>query len=157
MPDQITIRLAKEEDVEALTDLAGQLGYPSTGQQVFSRLTVLLARPDENAIFVADKNGRLFGWVHAHIYRLLVDDPEVEIGGLIVDESVRGQGIGEQLMWAAETWAKKMGCSSVYLRSNTIRTPAHEFYKRLGYEIIKSQYAFRKNLASRHHGITSEN
>jgi len=144
MSDQITIRLAKEGDVEALAKLAGQLGYPSTSQQVSGRLTVLLARPDDNAIFVADQNGRPLGWVHAHIYRLLVDDPEVEIGGLIVDQTVRGHGIGEQLMQAAETWAKKMGCSSVYLRSNTIRTPAHEFYKRIGYEIIKSQYAFRK-------------
>jgi len=144
MSDQITIRLAKEGDVEALAELAGQLGYPSTSQQVLDRLRVLLARPDENAVFVADQDGQLLGWVHAHIYRLLVDDPEVEIGGLIVDQTVRGQGIGEQLMQAAETWAKKMGCSSVYLRSNTIRTPAHEFYKRIGYEIIKSQYAFRK-------------
>ena len=146
MPDQITIRFTKEEDTEALSNLAGQLGYPSTSQQVLGRLTVLLARPDENAIFVADQNGRLLGWVHAHLYRLLVDDPEVEIGGLIVDESVRGQGIGEQLMQAAETWAKKMGCSSVYLRSNTVRTSAHEFYKRIGYEIVKSQYAFRKRI-----------
>jgi len=109
-------------------------------------LTELLERPDENAIFIADRNGRPLGWVHAHLHRLLVNDPEVEIGGLIVDESVRGQGIGEQLMRAAEAWAKKRGCSSVYLRSNTIRTLAHEFYKRIGYEIIKSQYAFRKKI-----------
>jgi hypothetical protein len=49
-------------------------------------------------------------------------------------------------MQAAETWTLEKGCSSVYLRSNVIRTGAHEFYKRLGYTIIKSQYAFRKVL-----------
>jgi GNAT superfamily N-acetyltransferase len=104
-------------------------------------ITVRLARPED-----AEADGKILGWVHAHLYNLLVDDPEIEIGGLVVDETVRGQRIGEQLMRAAEAWTLEKGCSSVYLRSNVIRTRAHEFYKRLGYSILKSQYAFRKVL-----------
>jgi len=49
-------------------------------------------------------------------------------------------------MQAAEAWTLEKGCTSVYLRSNVIRTRAHKFYKRIGYTIVKSQYAFRKNL-----------
>jgi GNAT superfamily N-acetyltransferase len=148
MPDSITptIRLARPEDAEALANLAGQLGYPSTAAQICKRFEMLAERAEENAIFVAESDGNVVGWVHAHIYTLLVDDPEVEIGGLVVDERFCGQGIGEKLMGAAEAWTLEKGCSSVYLRSNLIRTRAHEFYKRLGYNIIKSQYAFRKIL-----------
>lgn len=142
----IFIRPAKVEDVEALANLATQLGYPSTIEQVQTRFKVLRAGPVEDIVFVAEVDGQVMGWIHAHIYRLLVDDPEVEIGGLVVDENMRGHGIGEQLMDAAEIWAKERGCSSVYLRSNIVRTRAHEFYKRIGYQIIKSQYAFRKEL-----------
>ena len=142
----ITIRLARLEDAEALAYLAVQLGYPSTDEQVRRRFEILAEKSDENAIFVAEANGKILGWVHAHLYNLLVDDPEIEIGGLVVDEAVRGQRIGEQLMQAAEAWTLEKGCSSVYLRSNVIRTRAHEFYKRIGYTIIKSQYAFRKVL-----------
>ena len=140
------IRPAKLSDLSALPDLATQLGYPSTPESIRPRLEDLLSRTDGNVILVAELDGRVVGWAHAHIYRLLVDDPEVEIGGLVVDESVRGQGVGEALMHAAEDWARERGCASVYLRSNTIRTRAHEFYKRIGYEIVKSQYALRKKL-----------
>jgi N-acetylglutamate synthase-like GNAT family acetyltransferase len=142
----ITIRLAKLEDAEALAKLAEQLGYPSTGEQVRRRFEILAEKSDENAVFVAEADGKTLGWVHVHLYSLLVDDPETEIGGLVVDESVRGQRIGEKLMQAAEAWTLEKGCSSVYLRSNVVRTRAHEFYKRIGYTLIKSQYAFRKVL-----------
>lgn len=144
--NSLTIRPAKTEDAEALASLATQLGYPSTTDQTLERFRVLQARPNEDTVIVAEMNGQVVGWVHAHTYRLLMDAPEVEIGGLVVDESIRGQGIGERLMEAAEVWAHKLNCSSIYVRSNTNRTRAHEFYKALGYEIVKSQYALRKML-----------
>jgi GNAT superfamily N-acetyltransferase len=148
MPESISpaIRLARPEDAEALANLAGQLGYPSTVAQIRKRFEMLVERSEENAVFVAESDGNILGWVHAHVYTLLVDDPETEIGGLVVDEKYRGQSIGEKLMQTAEAWAREQGCNSVYLRSNTIRARAHEFYKRLGYNILKTQYAFRKML-----------
>lgn len=142
----LTIRSARMKDAEALANLTSQLGYPATAEQIRGRFNMLQARPGEDVVLVAEVDGKVVGWVHAHTYKLLVDAPEVEIGGLVVDEEMRGQGIGEQLMQAAEDWAREHDCESIYLRSNTIRTKAHEFYKRIGYEIIKSQYAFRKML-----------
>ncbi len=140
------IRRATPADIPELAELAGQLGYSSTPEQVAPRFEALTGKPDENALFVAEVEGRVAGWVHVHLYSLLVDDPEAEIGGLVVDASRRRQGLGAQLMEAAETWASEMGCPSVYLRSNTKRTEAHTFYKNLGYSLVKSQYAFRKEL-----------
>ena len=140
------IRLATPADIPDLAELAGQLGYPSTPEQVAPRFEALAAKPDENALIVAEVEGHAAGWVHVHLYSLLVDDPEAEIGGLVVDAGRRGQGLGAQLMAAAEAWARNKGCPSVYLRSNTLRTEAHAFYQQLGYRLVKSQYAFRKEL-----------
>lgn len=140
------IRLASKKDAGALAELATQLGYPSSAMQIKKRFAALVLKPEQNAIFVAELDGRVVGWVHVHVYSLLVEDPEAEIGGLVVDESIRGLGIGANLMSAAENWACEKKCPSVYLRSNTIRIKAHEFYKRIGYRIAKSQYAFRKIL-----------
>jgi GNAT superfamily N-acetyltransferase len=142
----IKIRPATPADVHDLAELAGQLGYPSKPEQVAPRFEALAGKADENALFVAEMEGRVAGWVHVHLYCLLVDDPEAEIGGLVVDASLRGQGLGAQLMAAAEAWAREKGCPSVYLRSNTLRIEAHAFYQQLGYRLIKSQYAFRKEL-----------
>jgi GNAT superfamily N-acetyltransferase len=141
-----SISLAVPADIPDLADLAGQLGYPSTPEQVAGRFDTLNKKPDENAVFVAELDGRVAGWVHVHRYQLLVESPEAEIGGLVVDASLRGRGFGALLMEAAETWARGKGCPSVYLRSNTLRAEAHAFYQALGYRLIKSQYAFRKEL-----------
>ena len=59
---------------------------------------------------------------------------------------MRGAGIGKVLVARVEKWAREKELTCVTLRSNVIREPAHKFYKTLGYKIIKTQHAFRKNL-----------
>jgi len=142
----LTIRLAREEDVTRLADMADQLGHHSTVEQIRKRFEVLMKKSDYNVIFVAEANRKAVGWVHAHVYDMLVDDPKLEIGGLVVDEKFRGRGIGTELMQAAENWAIEKGCFTIYVRSNVIRTHAHEFYERMGYTMVKSHYIFRKAL-----------
>ena len=46
----------------------------------------------------------------------------------------------------AEAWARKRGCSSIGLQSNTVRDRAHHFYDRAGYKNVKSQFALEKKL-----------
>ena len=140
------IRPAREEDVIRLADLADQLGHPSPIEQIHERFEILTKKSDSNVIFVAEADQKTVGWVHAHIYNMLVDDPKLEIGGLVVDEKFRSHGVGEKLVQAVEAWAIEKGCFNVYIRSNIIRTRAHEFYKRIGYTMIKSHYIFRKVL-----------
>ncbi len=50
------------------------------------------------------------------------------------------------LMDQVERWSRQHGYGSVRLRSNVVRSRAHAFYERLGYEVIKTQKAFCKNL-----------
>lgn len=141
-----TIRHAVIEDIEILTQLAAQLGYTSSTEEIRDRFLSLESRKEETVIFVAEINNQVVGWVHVHVYRLLIDAPEIEIGGIVVDKRFRGKGVGAQLIKAAEDWASEQGYSSVYLRSNVIRDDAFKFYKRLGYELVKSQHAFRKKI-----------
>lgn len=137
-----TIRPAKPEDAGRLADLATQLGYPSTPQEITRRL-VPISSHAEHAVFVAESEGEVAGWVHVYLHSLLIADTEAEIGGLVVDEARRGTGVGRLLMQQAERWALEQGCGSVYVRSNVIRTEAHKFYEELGYVRFKTQHAFR--------------
>ena len=139
------IRSAIEDDSTQLAGLAGQLGYPSSPQQVAARLAVILARPD-HAVFVAEVDGQIAGWVHAYACRTVESELYAEIGGLVVDSHRRGQGVGKALMARAETWAGGLGIREVRLRSNILREEAHQFYQAIGYEIIKTQLTFRKAL-----------
>ncbi len=51
---------------------------------------------------------------------------------LVVPESLRGQGVGRQLMSLAESEAVSRGCHGVWL--DTFEFQARSFYERLGYE-----------------------
>ena len=143
---EVRVRTARIEDADAIAVLSGQLGYPCSGAGVRRRLRNLLARPD-HAIWVAENNGgSVAGWIHVLMHQVLESDPQAEIGGLVIDERFRGQGAGKALIERAERWAKARRLNSVYVRSNIIRKKAHIFYQKRGYNIIKTQHAFRKDL-----------
>ena len=142
----ITIRPAVPADAAALAALAGQFGYPTTDEEARRRLTLLARLPDD-VVWVAETPGHeVIGWLHASRTVTLVADVAVEVRGLVVDEGHRSQGVGARLMEAAEAWARTFGARSVNLRSNVLRGEAHRFYERLGYEEIKRQATFRRDL-----------
>lgn len=143
---EVRVRTARLEDAGAIADLSGQLGYPSSAASVRRRLRNLLPKR-EHAIWVAENSGgSVAGWIHVFVYELLESDRQAEIGGLVINETFRGQGAGKALVERAERWAKAMRLGSVYVRSNIIRKEAHVFYQKQGYKIIKTQHAFRKDL-----------
>jgi GNAT superfamily N-acetyltransferase len=139
-------RPARLSDAPAIARLCGQLGYPSTTQEIEARLRAVERNP-EHAIFVAEgAAGDVIGWVHVFLLRSLEAGTRAEVGGLVVDEAHRSQGAGQQLLECAEKWARESGCCSIALRSNVIRERAHAFYERFGYRVLKTQKAFRKDL-----------
>jgi GNAT superfamily N-acetyltransferase len=131
-------------DAERVAALAGELGYPSTPAQITARLLAMGANPESSALVALDAGGTIQGWVHVYGRRHVESDVSAEIGGLVVDPASRGQGIGRALMEAAESWARERGYGRVTLGSSTVRVETHQFYQRLGYAILKSQYRFQK-------------
>ncbi len=141
----MTIRNAELADAARIADLATQLGYPSTTEQALVRLRTL-PRDGSHAVYVAENEDGVVGWVHVFEHLPVAHDRVAEVAGLVVDTTCRGTGVGKRLMEAAENWARTKGLSHVFLRSNVIREPAHKFYENLGYTRIKTQHAFRKQL-----------
>ena len=144
-----TIRAPREKDHARLADLAGQLSYPSTAQEISHRLAAM-ASSNEHAAFVAEMpDGEIAGWIAVFVLRGLEVDPRGEISGFIVDERFRSQAVGQHLLARAEQWVSDRGCDVVALRSNVIRDRAHAFYMREGYQHTKTQKSFRKTLTKK--------
>jgi GNAT superfamily N-acetyltransferase len=140
------IRLARAADYARIAELAGQLGYPSTADEIARRLAGMSAS-GEHAVFVAQSvDGAIAGFLGAFVYRAVEADARVEISGLVVDERYRSQAVGRFLLERAEAWAREKGYEATSLRSNVIRERAHAFYERQGYEHTKTQKSFRKKL-----------
>src|SRR5437667_1502583 len=134
------IHLARCADSERMARLATQLDYPSTIAEVRRRLGRILKQPS-HAVFLAEKSDvGVVGWAHVFVHALVESDTFAEVGGLVVDECERGQGIGNRFMKKIESWARARGAKNVSLRSNVIRKDAHAFYEKLGYQIIKTQF-----------------
>lgn len=144
----IQIRTPRSDDYPRLAELAGQLGYRSTKDDIARRIADLDAT-SAYAIFLAEQHtqaAEIVGWICIVIHRTLESDPFAEITGFIVDERHRSEKVGEQLLARAENWAQEQGINAVRLRSNVTRNRAHAFYLRHGYEHHKTQKAFRKIL-----------
>jgi GNAT superfamily N-acetyltransferase len=140
------IRPAQPRDHARIADLAGQLSYPSTPQQIERRLQDI-NNSVQAAVFVAElETGEIAGWIAVFVYRTVEADARAEVSGLVVDELFRSQRVGERLLARAEEWALEHGCQYIGLRSNVIRDRAHAFYERHGYAHVKTQKAFRKAL-----------
>jgi ribosomal protein S18 acetylase RimI-like enzyme len=143
----LTIRTPEAADYARLAELAGELGYPSTADDIARRLAELGRISPQHAVFVAQRAGEpIAGWICVAVQGTIESDPHVEITGFVVGNEFRSQRIGEQLLARAEAWARERDADTVRLRSNVIRDRAHAFYLREGYEHYKSQKAFRKPL-----------
>jgi GNAT superfamily N-acetyltransferase len=139
------IREAQPQDFPRIAELAGQLGYPSSPNEIAGRLAGI-KYSDDHAVFVAQLGGEVAGWLGVYVCRTVEADPRAEISGLVVDERFRSQQIGLHLLGRAERWAREKGCRAIGLRSNVIRDRAHVFYERHGYKHTKTQKSFRKDL-----------
>jgi GNAT superfamily N-acetyltransferase len=132
-------------DADRVAHLMTQLGYPSTSQQIARRFARIEGQSNQ-ALFVAEDDGQVVASVHVAANPYLEHDASAEILGLVVADGYRGEGIGTALVSAAEAWAAALGCGSLRVRSNTIRTRAHAFYDRAGFQRVKTQQCFEKNL-----------
>ncbi len=139
------IRHAQATDADEIVRLTNQLGYDLSTSDATERIRRIISREDQQFL-VAVAGDRPIAWVHAAILELVESEAIVVIGGLVVDKSYRRQGIARTLMEHVETWAKSRGYFIIRLSSSSTRTAAHQFYERIGYRNIKTQYSFIKTL-----------
>ena len=151
---EIEMRLAVVDDLSAIVQL---LADDFLGQQrediseplnenYLKAFREIEADPN-NELIVAELDGKVIGTLQ------LVVTPSLSYKGskrsivesVRVDSSLRGQGIGRELMlWAIEH-AKQRGCVSMHLTSHNDRTDAHRFYESLGF--VKSHTGMKRALA----------
>ncbi len=89
----------------------------------------------------------MLAWMQLQTGLSLASGVQAEIMALVVAADVRGQGIGTALLHYAGDWALTHGVSALRVRSNLARTESHRFYLGQGFQCVKSQAVYQKNLA----------
>lgn len=109
-----------------------KLSYPPLSRQEIEALVssessiLLLAR-------YPDKSAPISGILTLIVYRVPTGI-RAHIEDVVVDEAMRGKGIGEALMRHALNMAREAGANGVALTSNPRRESANRLYVRLGFK-----------------------
>lgn len=136
------IRLANEKDKEEILRLFDELRNiteekPVVISQEYRRrcekfYDEVIQRKDTH-IFVAEEKGKLLGMITFYLL------PNIKHGWLrghiedmMVTRSVRGKGIGSQLLSYVKQYCKDNNIKVIKLDSDHKLTSAHEFYKKNG-------------------------
>ena len=137
------IREAAAADIPRLLELYAQLALdPSEARYArpdpefnLKALAEMQAAPGIH-LLVAEENGTIAGTamlvILPGITRAIARWAVIEY--VVVDENLRGRGIGRDLMDHAAKMAEEAGCYKIMLCSNKKRPDAHRFYRSIGYE-----------------------
>jgi len=122
---------ASDELVDGFRRLIPQLSR-TAAPPTPAELEELLA--GNTLLFVSrDSSGTLNGALSLVLYRIPTG-LRGRVEDVVVDESARGQGVGEALVRAALAAAAEAGARSVGLTSAPEREAANRLYRRLGFE-----------------------
>jgi predicted N-acetyltransferase YhbS len=138
------IRPYRQTDLPATRALLRQLGYEVGAEELATRLASVVAAADHRVLVAEGDDGSVDGLMHVFVRPALEKPCEVLVQALVVDEKLRGRGIGQALMREAETWAAAHGLASVALHTRH----ASAFYLQLGYAKVASADLMRKNVGT---------
>ena len=120
-----------DELVDAMRRLIPQLSSsnPPPGR---AELEEIVASP-ATTLFVARHRDRIVGALTLVAFRIPTG-VRTRIEDVVVDETVRGQRVGERLSEAALEAARRLGARSTDLTSRPSREAANRLYARMGFE-----------------------
>ncbi|MEV4533984.1 GNAT family N-acetyltransferase [Asanoa sp. NPDC049518] len=129
-------RVAREGDLEAILGLYGQL-HPSDppARDALETFRRILATPGLD-LFVLEVSGAVVATTYLNVIPNLTRGgaPYAVVENVVVDASVRGTGLGRQIMAGTLAAAWDAGCYKVMLMTGS-RTPAtHAFYRACGFD-----------------------
>lgn len=137
---KISIRPAQPDDAAALADLIQQLGYRVTDEECRMRIASY-AQP-HYLLLVAEREDLVVGYIALHRYEVIhLPATEGRITSFCVDEKIRGTGVGQALLRAAEDYFKENGCYKIVLNSNLKRPETHQYYENRGYQFTSKHFA----------------
>ena len=140
----LAIRAPEAGDMDALAELMTQLGYETRMSEMQMRMETILANRNY-ATFVAVSQGKVCGMVGTlTCYTYEHNSPSARILALVVSDKMRGRGVGQALIEAAEKDLAQKNIRRVAVNTHVERTRAHEFYEKLGY--AKNGFRFVKEL-----------
>ena len=148
----VTVRFAREEDLERVNELRRQVNdvhvagkpevfKPGFGDELRDYLFVIREDP-EKQIVVAEREGKVCGFaVLNHINKpenpFMFERDFLDIDEFGVDEHSRRQGVAAEMIRFIRDWAKEQGFRRIELNMWSFNRGALAFYEAVGFETYR--------------------
>jgi aminoglycoside 6'-N-acetyltransferase I len=149
MPGDGVVRRLFRDDVSALQKLRAGLWPEISELDNAFECEEFLANLDSSAVFVCADGSRLTGFVEVSLRKFADGCSTSPVGfveGWFVVPECRRQGIGRQLLAAAEDWARSKGCTEMGSDALLENEASHLAHAHLGYAEVERAVRFRKDL-----------
>lgn len=134
----ISIRPVETKDIPSLKGLFKQLGYKTDTASLEQRIG---EHHDTLCTLVAESDKEVCGVIVINfIMPIHENNLWALISALVIDESSRGEGVGQQLLIASERIAAMRNCTQIELSSSEKRIRAHKFYENNGYKEVRKRF-----------------
>lgn len=139
------IRKFQIEDTTQVCELLNnELGKQISVDELSITVSDML-KSDDYAIFVAEQNKEIIGFIGVHFgLAFEITGKVMRIIALAVKECYQHRGIGTKLLEAAENCAIEYSASVIGVNSGLQRIIAHSFYEK--HKFCKKGYSFTKNI-----------
>lgn len=123
-------------EVKDIQQLAIQLGENHLGKisGELKYIEHVIENPNAKIVVARNHEARIVGMVTVIVITKIAYD-EARIEDVVVDESMRGQGLGKAIMSKAIETAWEMGADKIELTSRASREAANALYQKLGFKI----------------------
>lgn len=150
-----SVRLAQPADCSQLALLRHALWPQSLAEDHAAELSLILAGKPPTVmpmvIFVSQAgNGILTGFVEVGLRSYAegcdASHPVGYVEGWYVAENHRREGIGAELLRAAEDWARSQGCIEMASDAATTNEASQRVHEALGFEVVERSVNYRRAL-----------
>jgi len=150
-----TIRRVQPGDREQLVEMRVLLWPESSAEEQRGEVNAYFARSSASTlpavilVSVGD-DGRLTGFLEvglrSHADGCDTTQPVGYVEGWFLREAFRGQGVGTELMRAAEDWSRAQGCVEMASDALIDNLASQDAHQALGFEVVDRCVHFRKPL-----------
>ncbi len=143
------IRVAKLEDVTAVTELALKLWPEHEFEELKEEFENILSN-ENSIVFLAFKNDVAIGFAQCELRFDYVEgtesSPVAYLEGIYVEDNYRKQGIAKNLVEHCEAWGREHGCTEFGSDCEFDNTDSLKFHLSIGFEEANRIICFKKNI-----------
>jgi aminoglycoside 6'-N-acetyltransferase I len=143
------VRPIREGDLDEWLRLRRTLWDQLTEAEHRDEMIDIFEHTDSQLVLVAEKEGRLVGFLEASIRPFVEDCHTDHVGyleGWFVEPGFRRYGIGRDLVRGAERWARKKGCTEMASDAEIGNDLSLQAHLKLGYAETSRLVHLRKEL-----------